>query len=487
MCGKRSLKNQQCWLQDVRCGEVCGKKLRCGAHFCRKPCHRPGECEDANGVKCQQACGKEKKVCGHPDDQPCHAPFPCQEDRPCQSKIFITCECQAQKQESKCGAHRSSEGNLQKRLPCDDECARLERNRRLALALNIDQSTHVDGLDHIPYSSETLKAFAQNIKWAQTQEREFRVFATSDNERRLRLPPMKAAERAFIHQLADDFGLDSESMDPEPHRHVMIWKTPRFVSAPNKTLSEALRIKQAQRSLVSSAPTSDTEGVKKAKPASTEPYNAFLVTKPRFALTIEELRAEVNKAIPGLTDVSFDIEFLPSEEVVIKGSSAHRSQNVLESLLIELKPALAAAITSQQLGIVQLCSLDTSLNILRREADSLLSTDGWSRVAAKKAAPRLTTTTLATTGLNNSFAALTRNKVTFQTKKKLEKPERTPLPVDDIVDDWEAAVEAEEEQHSRSDVEINTVPGRDSTEVVRGSTEQSRDAVVAEDLSGMAA
>ena len=32
LCGKNTLKNQPCWLNEVRCGEVCGRRLKCGAH-----------------------------------------------------------------------------------------------------------------------------------------------------------------------------------------------------------------------------------------------------------------------------------------------------------------------------------------------------------------------------------------------------------------------------------------------------------------------
>lgn len=209
MCEKKRLKNQPCWLADVRCGEVCGKKLKCGSHFCRKPCHRSGECEDT-GKPCQQSCGKAKKACGHPCEERCHAPSSCREDKPCQNKMLITCDCQHLKQEIKCNASKLSEGNSKKSLTCDDECARLARNQRLALALNIDPEAHKD--DHIPYSSATLKLFRENVKWAQIQEREFRVFAADESEKRLRFKPMPAHQRQFLHLLSEDFGFDSESM-----------------------------------------------------------------------------------------------------------------------------------------------------------------------------------------------------------------------------------------------------------------------------------
>jgi len=137
-------------------------------------------------------------------------------------------------------ASKTSEGNSKKTLECNDECLKLQRNARLAAALNIDPATHLD--DHIPYSTETLDFFKESTKFCQTYEREFRVFASDPKEKRLRFKPMQANQRAFIHALAEDYGLDSESQDPEPHRHVSIFKTPRFVSAPMKTLAQCVRI-----------------------------------------------------------------------------------------------------------------------------------------------------------------------------------------------------------------------------------------------------
>jgi transcriptional repressor NF-X1 len=444
MCGKKTLKNQQCWLQDVRCGDVCGHKLRCGSHFCRKPCHRPGECEDANGQACQQQCGKPKKTCGHPDENMCHAPFPCKEEKPCQSKIFITCDCQAQKQEMKCNASKDNEGNNGRSLACNDECARLERNRKLAVALNIDKSLHTEGGDHIPYSTETLNLFGESPKWAQMQEREFRVFATSDDEKRLRFKPMKSRERVFIHHLAEDFGMDSESMDPEPHRHVMVWKTPRFVSAPNKTLAECLRIRQAQRSAAGSAYNSDAEGKKgKASNEAAEPFNSFIISNPRFGLTVEELRPEVIAVAPSNSPLTFDIEFLPNEEIVLKAMTRTLSAQDVQQYLQSLKEPLAAAIAAKKYGSLQLCCTDSSLNVHRRESETS-GGDGWSRVAAKKAAPRMPMMSGPSSSGLNSFAALNGGKVTFAKKTPVVKPPKVKK--EPVVDDWEAAETAEEEK-----------------------------------------
>ena len=356
----------------------------------------------------------------------------------------------------KCGASKDGEGNNGKSLSCNDECAKLERNRKLALALNIDQSTHVVAADHIPYSTDTLNLFAQKPGWGQNQEREFRVFATSDDEKRLRFKPMKAQDRAFIHHLAEDFGFDSESMDPEPHRHVMIWKTPRFVSPPSNTLAEALRVRAAQRSATASANVSDSDGPatasKKTKASNEtgEPYNGFVINNPRFALTVDEVRAELNHLLHSGLAVAFEVEFLPTEQVVLKGVSRTPNPQDIEKTLMTLKGPLVSAIATKGFGTMELCTLDASLNIVRRESDSSAA-NGWATVAGKKAGPRAPVQNSGGFAAGNSFAALTgggggvsgNGKVTFAKKTSGVK---TKPRKESVVEDWETAEAAEEER-----------------------------------------
>ncbi|KAK5006739.1 FKBP12-associated protein, partial [Cryomyces antarcticus] len=359
----------------------------------------------------------------------------------------------------RCAASRTSEGNNSKSLPCNDECTALARKRQIALALSINPETHVDGGDHIPYASETLSLYQrENAQWAQTQEKEFRIFALDTEAKRLRFKPMPPSQRAFLHALADDYGLDSESMDPEPHRHVAVFKTPRFVAAPNKTLSECVRIRQLQRA--SAAPADDALPQQQRKRAGNEfgePYNAFLITNPRFGLTVDEIRAEL-ATVTTITD--FAIEFLPSEEVVLKPSSTLAS-HALATHLSALKPSLATALAAKGLGTLQLAAADASLNILRREADDAADArDGWSRVAAKAAAPRRVVQYGSGVGSTNGFAALTGQKVTFARKKAVEKEKggakgegkggtkagMGAKREESVVEDWEAAEAAEEER-----------------------------------------
>ena len=360
--------------------------------------------------------------------------------------MLITCPCQHLKQEVKCNASKSSEGSTTKTLKCDDECARLERNRRLALALNVDPATHKD--DHIPYSTQTLTMFAESIKWAQTQEREFRVFATDENEKRLRFKPMPNHQRAFLHSLAEDFGLDHESLDPEPHRHVFVLKTPRFVSAPNKTLAECLRIRNQAAALVAA---SSVVAPSKKAPMVFEPFNAFLLINPRFGLTIEEVRADLHTTLSSAPSLKFDISFLPSEQVALKASSTtHLPSSAIEAHLKSLKPSLTSQISATRLAVdVRLCTLDTSLNILHLQDDtSHDASGGWSQVAAKAAVGPRMAPRLEGVGAKSSFTVLGRGEA--KKKKEREEKERRERQ-QSVVEDWEEAVRKEEEGEMEKD------------------------------------
>lgn len=429
MCGKKTLKNQPCWFNDVSCGLPCGALLKCGSHRCQRSCHR-GPCESPQ-APCKQLCGKILSSCGHPDiTSLCHSPYPCKEDKPCQAKIIITCDCQHKKQETRCLSTKTDKGNNAKTLPCDEECLRLQRNQKLAAALNIDPATHQD--DHIPYSQTTLDLFKNSPKWCQTQEREFRVFASDDTEKRLRFKPMQASQRAFLHALAEDFGLDSESMDPEPHRHVSIFKTPRFVSAPMKTLAQCVKTRQP------SPEPAKTKGTTH----NADPWNAFVLTSPRFGLTIDELRNEIQSELATLPRITPEISFLPSEEIVIHTIANNTPASEIDAAFKALKPVLAKTIKAKELAEeLMLCHVDSSLNILRRDW-SLTSAEagGWSQVAKGGSGMRKVMADRIV-GKSNSFTVLGTKKALGGETKAMKKENVAKKVEEDVADDWEAAVD----------------------------------------------
>ncbi|KAL9123071.1 MAG: hypothetical protein Q9187_000373 [Circinaria calcarea] len=390
--------------------------------------------------------------------------------------MLITCDCQHLKQEVKCNASKAGEGNSKKTLKCDEECARLERNRKLALALNIDPEAHKD--DHIPYSTSTLHMFQESVKWAQIQEREFRVFAADEAEKRLRFKPMPPQQRAFLHSLAEDFGFDSESMDPEPHRHVFVFKTPRFVMAPMKTLAECVRIRTAAAVEANSSAIADTQH---RLQANNEPFNGFLLTSPRFGLTLEELRSDCSPTLDSAPGLAFDISFLPSEQIVLKAHPATSATTIsalsIEAALKALKSPLTFTITAKHLAYsVHLCTLDPSLNVLRRESDSAGNSDGWSRVAAKAAVGPRSAPRQVAVGGKSSFTVL--GSKLKDAKRKKEEREKEKEREEDVVEDWEEEVRREEER------ERERAKGKERLEVVGLENAMGEDHVVGQD--GMA-
>lgn len=374
----------------------------------------------------------------------------------------------------RCNASRTSEGSTIKSLKCDDECARLERNRKLALALDIDPALRTD--DHVPYAKETLDLFAEvGTKFAQEHEREFRVFADVEAEKRLRFKPMLARQRAFIHALAEDFGLDSESMDPEPHRHVAIFKTPRFVSAPMKTLRDCVRIRQTQQRAAAVEALETQAAAKKISMLVSDPSNGFLLTTPRFALTLEELHGELLTSQGPHPKLGFNVQFLATGDVALKPlptaaipvSASHttlQAERTIEHLLQELKLPLTRAFASHGFGALQLCRFDDSLNVLQVDQGGDSAGGGWSQVAAKAAVAPRRAPQVAPVGSKSGFAVLGSLTAKKKKEEQAEEKRRRKREVEEavVVDDWAAEMEREERVVARELTMMGEAPGEES-------------------------
>jgi transcriptional repressor NF-X1 len=355
---------------------------------------------------------------------------------------MITCDCQRKKEEVRCNARANAPAptGRQTSLKCDDECARLLRNRSLAEALHIPDD-HTD--DHVPYSTTTLNLYLEDVAWAHKQEEILRVFAADANEKRYHFKPMKSRQRAFIHSLAEDFGLDGESLDPEPHRHVLLFKTPKFVSAPMKTLAQAARIKRAQLNV--SAPI--TSGPERKADEVRHDYNGLLLTKPRFALTEDELRTLVKKSAP---TTEFDFVFLSRDQgVALLPTMSSVSPDQLVTLLTSLQPTIASEVTKNDMGTsVVLCQFDTSdlePKIVEQQGQKAsANTSGWSQVAAKRAVP-MAAPQVKPVGQRPVYTVLG-SRLAEAKRKKQENEEklRKKAQNQDVVDDWEKEIDQEE-------------------------------------------
>ncbi|KAI5283840.1 FKBP12-associated protein [Ascosphaera aggregata] len=166
----------------------------------------------------------------------------------------LVCQCGRLKELKRCGMSldkaRAGANFIQPRIVCDEECARLERNRLLASALNvsIDPTTtnatvmaagrrsmaSSTTAPTVPYSDETLDRYlsitsSATLSTLQAYEQKLHDLAHSEAKRSTRFTPARASLRAFIHSLAADWGFSSESFDPEPHRYVEVYRSIKWL------------------------------------------------------------------------------------------------------------------------------------------------------------------------------------------------------------------------------------------------------------------
>ncbi|XP_062850075.1 transcriptional repressor NF-X1 isoform X2 [Trichomycterus rosablanca] len=271
--------NIPCHLQDISCGLVCNQSLSCGFHCCKKICHR-GDCQ-AEG-ECKQPCPQPRPECGHPCNAPCHFGSPCPYIS-CTAKVAIQCDCGRRKETIPCTeatshsqrhaaiamasklsdlqlgdsvniAQLTKKDQKQARLECDQECATLERNRRLAEALQIDQT--VDAFNSKSSSgkySDSLKEDARKeFKLVKEVEEEIRNLVELANKgkqpRRVHsFQPMKREHRRIVHELAEVYGVESDSYDSEPKRNVVITAIKGKSACPTSTLTALIERETAAR------------------------------------------------------------------------------------------------------------------------------------------------------------------------------------------------------------------------------------------------
>ena len=132
-------------------------------------------------------------------------------------------------------------------LACDEECAIAERNKRFAMALDLDP-TGSSSLTLMnmpkPIYSDFLKTFARdNYAFALETEKQFESIVKEANtsikvgfKKTYNYPVMKSYERKFIHELSSYYGLESMSHDTEPDRYVSIYATRGKCYVPSPTL-----------------------------------------------------------------------------------------------------------------------------------------------------------------------------------------------------------------------------------------------------------
>lgn len=263
------LRNIPCGSKDIRCNKLCGKTRQCGMHACGRTCHLP-PCDTACGsetgskTSCGQTCGAPRKDCRHTCMAPCHPSAPCPDVR-CEFPVTITCSCGRLTASVPCDAGGSSssftsdtvfEASVVQKLPvslqpvestgkkiplgqrklmCDDECANLERKRRLADAFDIT-SPNLDSLHFGENScaSELLgDLYRRDPKWVLSVEERFKFLVLGKSRgsaSSLRVHvfcPMLKDKRDAVRLIAERWKLAVNSVGWEPKRFVVVHVTPK--------------------------------------------------------------------------------------------------------------------------------------------------------------------------------------------------------------------------------------------------------------------
>lgn len=308
VCGKTELKNVPCYRESPRCGRICDKPLSCGRHLCNKSCHS-GTCLTDEQVCTQQCNGK--RSCGHPCTARCHGSDACPEEEPCQTMVRVACKCGQNALQVPCNATATSTGS-KRELDCNDFCAKVERNRKLAMALEIDPEKAEEpapSIDELGYFDDPLCEFyLENRTWCKQMETTLIDFAKGSKQV-LHFKPMKSNFRRFIHRYCVHFNLGTEAVDPEPYRSVVVRKSLGQARIPSPLLSVAAHHPSMNRP--PAAPVAETNGLK-SRPQ--QPVNALCLSDLAFGLIETELDLELAKAFG---DVSYKSQWQTESDSVL--------------------------------------------------------------------------------------------------------------------------------------------------------------------------
>ncbi|XP_011871013.1 PREDICTED: protein shuttle craft [Vollenhovia emeryi] len=279
--GKHELRKAvPCHVKEISCGLPCNKPLTCGRHKCITMCHA-GPCERP-GQQCMQPCTTTRELCGHICAAPCHE-GKCP-DAPCKEMVKVTCQCGHRTMSRVCADNAreyqriasnilaskmadmqlghsvdleevfgqgAKKQNQLKTLECNDECKIIERNRRLALGLQIVNPDLSGKL--MPRYSDYMKQWAKKdshfcqmihdkltelVQLAKTSKQKSRSYS---------FDIMNREKRHFVHESCQHFGCESQAYDEEPKRNVVATAVKDKCWLPSYSLLEMIQREKGQR------------------------------------------------------------------------------------------------------------------------------------------------------------------------------------------------------------------------------------------------
>ncbi|CAF3875248.1 unnamed protein product [Rotaria sp. Silwood1] len=198
------------------------------SYTCQRSCHS-GSCQSFD-QKCTQRCNIKRHKCGHKCNLVCYGSEPCPITT-CEAIIKVRCPCgslEKKYSDSNLTSHIEAlkiyiENSIlarkrqQQQLECDDECHVIQQNKNLTQAFSIN-------LDELRQLPTVYTDFLQT----QAVRRLIQFYSFT---------PMKFHECYLIHQLASFYGLQTQAMDPEPNRKIVVCASYGICKIPSITLT----------------------------------------------------------------------------------------------------------------------------------------------------------------------------------------------------------------------------------------------------------
>ncbi|KAF9905744.1 FKBP12-associated protein [Linnemannia zychae] len=385
MCRKSKMPNVPCFKSNPSCGKVCGKRLDCGLHNCKKSCHA-GECTIPPSDVCNQPCPKPRKSCGHRCGVACHGDTPCPESTPCPVIIPSSCKCGHLSMDTACNATAENPWDGKPKLiKCNDYCLIAERNKRVALALDIEEKGEPG--PRIPeFDSYVLDYAAANMEFTLKIEKQLAEWVADTTKPILYFPPMKGHRRKFVHELAAHYNIVSESVDVEPYRSVTIRRQPN-TSVPDLLASQACR----QKRPASTTTANSVEQLR--KPMIKDPVNAIYLHDLAFGLTRSELASQL---APIFGNIKYGIRWLTDDDAVLVPHPGSLQMDELEAVLVRLRTGIkSVAVNGNLCERVELCWVNkegevvSHTNVGGSQARKFFSASQGSQLMKKAVTPKV--------------------------------------------------------------------------------------------------
>ncbi|KAF9304096.1 FKBP12-associated protein [Mortierella antarctica] len=361
MCRRSTMPNVPCYKSNPSCGRICGKRLDCD-HKCIKSCHS-GECLAPGTESCTQSCPKLRKSCGHRCGVTCHGQGPCAEDQPCPIIVPSSCKCGTLTKEAACLATKENPyDGKPKIIKCNDYCLIAERNKRVAIALDIDESAKSG--PRIPeYADHILDFVLANMDFSLKLEKQLADWVADESKPILYLQPMKGPRRKFTHELAAHYNVMSESVDVEPYRSVTV-RRKLNTSVPGLLASQACRQKRSSGHVLSAG-----VGIEQLrKSAVKEPVNAIYLHELVFGLTRLELAEQL---APVFGTIKYGLRWLTDDDAVLIPHPGSMQMDEFENLLVSLRSGIKTVASMGKLcDRVELCWVNKEGEVVSQTANN---------------------------------------------------------------------------------------------------------------------